>query len=64
VRETEFKPHFDPVTAYSKMLSELTLNDERNRLIAADIAREAVRGRGSAWSYPTEKNTARRFRRF
>jgi len=46
VRETDFKPHFDPVTAYSKMLSELTVNDARNRLIAADVAREAETGQG------------------
>jgi len=46
LRETDFKPHFDPVTAYSKMLSELTVNDDRNRLIASDVAREAETGRG------------------
>jgi superfamily II DNA or RNA helicase len=41
-RETDFVPYFDPVNEYSKMLSELTSNDERNRLIAADIAQEAA----------------------
>jgi len=41
VRQTDFKPFFDPVTEYSKMMSELTSDDQRNRLIAADIAREA-----------------------
>ncbi|MGA8239297.1 MAG: DEAD/DEAH box helicase [Desulfobacterales bacterium] len=41
-RETEFKPYYDPVQEYSKMLSELTLDDDRNRLIAADIAAEAA----------------------
>jgi len=41
-RETEFKPYYDPVQEYSKMLSELTLDDDRNRLIAADIATEAA----------------------
>lgn len=41
VRETDFKPYFDPVNEYSKMMSELTANDQRNHLIAADIAREA-----------------------
>jgi len=40
-RETAFKPYYDPVQEYSKMLSELTLDDDRNRLIAADIAAEA-----------------------
>ena len=41
VRPTDFRPYYDPVNEYSKMLSELTCNDERNRLIAADVAREA-----------------------
>jgi superfamily II DNA or RNA helicase len=40
VRETAFKPYFDPTTDYSRMLSELTLDDDRNRMIAGDIARE------------------------
>jgi len=38
VRETDFKPHYDPVCEYSKMLSELTTDDARNRLIASDVA--------------------------
>ncbi len=41
VRHTDFKPYYDPVNEYSKMLSELTCNDDRNRLIAADVAEEA-----------------------
>ena len=40
-RETTFSPYFDPVNDYSRMLSELTADDERNRLIADDVAREA-----------------------
>jgi len=40
VRPTEFKPYYDPVNEYSKMLSELTSNDARNRLIAEDVAAE------------------------
>lgn len=40
-RETEFKPYYDPVNEYSKMLSELTMDDKRNHLIASDIAKEA-----------------------
>jgi len=40
VRETNFKPYFDPVNEYSKMLSELAADIERNVLIAADVARE------------------------
>ena len=46
VRETNFKPYYDPVNDYSKMLSELTSDDERNRLIASDVAREAQHGDG------------------
>lgn len=42
VRETTFKPYYDPVREYSKMLSELTANDDRNRLIAADVAEEVA----------------------
>jgi superfamily II DNA or RNA helicase len=41
VRETRFKPYHDPVSEYSKMLSELTADTERNLLIAEDVAREA-----------------------
>jgi superfamily II DNA or RNA helicase len=40
-RVTEFKPYYDPVNEYSKMLSELTTDDARNRLISQDVA-EAV----------------------
>ncbi|MCP4694692.1 MAG: ATP-dependent helicase, partial [Desulfobacterales bacterium] len=44
VRETDFEPYFDPVNDYSRMLSELTSDDDRNRLIAADVAKEAGKG--------------------
>ncbi|MCU0591851.1 MAG: DEAD/DEAH box helicase [Desulfobacterales bacterium] len=40
VRETHFKPFHDPVNEYSKMLSELTGDTERNLLIAGDVAEE------------------------
>jgi superfamily II DNA or RNA helicase len=43
VRQTGFKPYYDPVNEYSKMLSELTSDDERNRLIASDVAQEVRR---------------------
>ncbi|MFW9805078.1 MAG: DEAD/DEAH box helicase, partial [Candidatus Thorarchaeota archaeon] len=45
-RETDFTPFFDPVTEYSKMLSELTSDDKRNHLIAADIAQEIEQNNG------------------
>jgi len=46
-RETTFTPYYDPVNDYSRMLSELTADDERNRLIADDVAREARSGPGT-----------------
>ena len=44
IRETGFSPFHDPVREYPKMLSELTADDDRNRMIAEDVAREAERG--------------------
>ena len=38
IRETEFRPYFDPVSEYSRMLSELTEDKERNLLIVKDVA--------------------------
>ena len=46
VRETGFKARHDPAKAYSKMLAELTADDARNRLIAADVAIEAEKTDG------------------
>ena len=40
VRETDFKPYYDPVNEYSRMLAELTADKDRNILIAGDVARE------------------------
>lgn len=48
MRETSFKPYYDPINEYSKMLSELTCDDERNRLIAADVAQEVRRQKENA----------------
>jgi superfamily II DNA or RNA helicase len=44
-RETQFQPYSDPVQEYSKMLSELTADDARNRMIAADVAEAAAEER-------------------
>ncbi len=41
-RETRFQTRYDPVNEYTKMLSELSANDERNRLIVSDIASAAT----------------------
>ena len=46
VRETNFKPYYDPVREYSKMLSELTADDKRNRLIASDVAQASQENHG------------------
>lgn len=46
VRLTSFEPYFDPVNEYSRMLSELTADDARNRLIAADVEKEVRSGKG------------------
>jgi len=45
-RSTEFKPFHDPVTQYSKMMTELVSDDDRNRQIAEDIAAEYRRKGG------------------
>jgi superfamily II DNA or RNA helicase len=45
-RPTRFEPYVDPVNDYSRMLSELTADDARNRLIAADVEKEAREGEG------------------
>jgi len=45
-RETEFRAWSDPSTEYSKMLSELTENRDRNLLISEDIAEEVLNGGG------------------
>ena len=46
VRETDFKPYYDPVNEYSKMLSELTADTDRNILIAGDVAQETAKSEG------------------
>ena len=46
IRETQFEPFHDPVKEYSKMLLELTADDERNRLIVSDIAQETEKSDG------------------
>jgi superfamily II DNA or RNA helicase len=45
-RETNFKPFYDPVNEYSKMLSELTADTDRNVLIASDVALETSKSNG------------------
>jgi superfamily II DNA or RNA helicase len=46
-RNTDFKPYYDPVNEYSKMLSELTSDDGRNRMIASDVANEIEHGKAN-----------------
>jgi superfamily II DNA or RNA helicase len=45
-RKTDFEPYSDPVKDYSKMMMELTADDQRNRLIARDIAQEVKNDEG------------------
>jgi superfamily II DNA or RNA helicase len=45
-RPTYFEPYYDPVNDYSRMLSELTVDDARNRMIAGDVEKEARLGEG------------------
>jgi len=45
-RETNFNTILDPSLEYSKMLSELTGDLERNRLIALDVVKEVKNGGG------------------
>lgn len=45
-RQTSFEPAADPSEEYSKMLTELCEAQNRNNLIAADVAAEAKNGRG------------------
>jgi superfamily II DNA or RNA helicase len=46
VRETTFRTRHDPINEYSKMLSELTTDTERNILITSDVAQEAINSTG------------------
>jgi len=46
IRETNFRTLIDPTEEYSTMLTELTKDPERNRLIASDVAGEAKNGGG------------------
>ena len=44
VRDTDFDIDLDPVSDYSKVLSELTLDDDRNRLIISDVIERSEKG--------------------
>jgi superfamily II DNA or RNA helicase len=45
-RETQFRTRHDPINEYSKMLSELTTDTDRNILITSDVAQEALNRSG------------------
>ena len=63
IRETGFETSVNPTEEYSKMLSELTEDPKRNRLIASDVAREARNGGGiCVWFCLTGKSTVRHSR--
>lgn len=44
IRKTSFRTSLDPTLCYSKMIAELTMDEERNNLIADDVA--AANGNG------------------
>lgn len=46
-RETDFRTIYDPVEEYPQMLSELTLDPDRNLQICSDVAAEAQIGKGT-----------------
>ncbi len=46
IRETDFKPMADPSVYYTRVMSELVEDKDRNHLIAADIAGEARQTEG------------------
>jgi superfamily II DNA or RNA helicase len=46
LRETEFRPYFDPVSEYSRMLSELAADKARNIQIADDVAEASQKSTG------------------
>jgi len=46
LKYTEFKPFYDPINEYPKMLAELVADDKRNRMIAEDVANEANQSAG------------------
>lgn len=46
IRWTDFEPRVDPIAEYSSMVSELTADDARNRMIAADVEKVARSGKG------------------
>jgi superfamily II DNA or RNA helicase len=56
IRKTEFKPFYDPAREYTKMISELVSDDQRNRLIASDVAEEVRRGKGVCLILSDRKN--------
>lgn len=47
LRKTAFVPHSDPSREYSQMLSELTEDVHRNRIIVSEIRKEASNGGGT-----------------
>jgi len=55
-RETCFSTTLDPSEQYSKMLSELTQDRERNAMIASDVAGQAQNGGGACLVLSDRKN--------
>ena len=61
-RETKFQTSYDPSEEYSKMLSELTQDHNRNALIVSDVVREANNGSGVCLVLSDRKNHCEEFK--
>ncbi|MFP4087738.1 MAG: DEAD/DEAH box helicase [Desulfobacteraceae bacterium] len=58
-KQTDYQTQLDPSEQYSKMLSELTRDPDRNSLIARDVTREAWNGGGVCLVLTDRKEHAR-----
>lgn len=63
IRETHFIPSVDPSEDYSRMITELCEDRERNNLIVADVIRELHRGVGVCLVLSDRKNHCRALQR-
>lgn len=62
-RETDFRPEADPTEEYSRMLTELTEDRERNSLIAEDVVKESRNGGGVCLVLSDRKSHCRELQR-
>ncbi len=60
LKDTNIYPYADPAEAYSQALSELCESNERNTLIAGDVAREGTNATGACLCLTDRKEHAER----